>query len=362
MLMNGKDLCCKLVQQILKLSLTILPDNISTLDSPAKKQWLMLHVTCTMFRDILLLCSNPFQMFALSFDTRVETHGSTLCRLENWSILTDSLLTPTSFKVSLSISFYALDHFSREAVHAVFTPLKKDRVLRALNILHIKLAPGYHSENHFPLDLPNLTQLYLKLSDHNVHGPRHPTAFIINCPNINHFSLNSNNPCAQYVVNPRSLNTLCIDFSDIGFMLAEGTNLSEALYGKDKLFSHFTSIAENLTNLEICIRWNWLVGVKQLSFPSLSTISIRAIGIYVSKSPLNVKLLTPKLQVAELLLSNTDCIEVFTVPLVFRTESVRTPHGLHGLFGLSADSTRTLLGILLAEHPANFTFLVLVQS
>ena len=39
------------------------------------------------------------------------------------------------------------------------------------------------------------------------------------------------------------------------------------------------------------------------------------------------------------------------------------PPGIpYRLFGLSMDSTQTLLGILLAEHPANFKFLVLVQS
>ena len=55
-------------------------------------------------------------------------------------------------------------------------------------------------------------------------------------------------------------------------------------------------------------------------------------------------------------------LEVFTVPLVFHTESVWTLHGLHRLFRLSTDSTWTLLRIFLAEHPANFKFLVLVQS
>lgn len=238
-----------------------------------------------MSHNILLPCSNPFQTFALSFDTRVEMHGSTLWCLEKWSILIDSLLTPTLFKISLSISFYTLDQYSCEAVHAVFMLLEKDWVLCVLDILHIQLAPGYHSENCFPLDLPNLTHLYLKPSNYNVHGPMHPTAFIINCPNLDHLSLNSNSPCAQYMVNPWSLNSLRIDFSDIGFMLAEGTNLSEALYGKDKLFSHFILIAGNLTILEICIRWNWLTGVKELSFPILITISIHAIGIYLSWSP-----------------------------------------------------------------------------
>jgi len=55
-------------------------------------------------------------------------------------------------------------------------------------------------------------------------------------------------------------------------------------------------------------------------------------------------------------------LEVFTVPLVFRTDSAQTPHGLLGLFGLSADTTQTGHGIFLAGHPANFKFLVLVQS
>ena len=46
--------------------------------------------------------------------------------------------------------------------------------------------------------------------------------------------------------------------------------------------------------------------------------------------------------------------EVFTVPLVFCTESVWTPHGLHRLFGLSADSTRTLLGIFFGRTSCQF--------
>ena len=43
-------------------------------------------------------------------------------------------------------------------------------------------------------------------------------------------------------------------------------------------------------------------------------------------------------------------------------DSAWTPHGLLGLFGRSADTTRTGHGIFLAGHPANFKFLVLVQS
>jgi len=56
--------------------------------------------------------------------------------------------------------------------------------------------------------------------------------------------------------------------------------------------------------------------------------------------------------------TNTNLVEVFTVFLVFHTESIQTLHGLHRLFGLSADSTQTLLRMFLAEHSANFKFLV----
>lgn len=182
---------------MLECSIISQPDDCSALNSPAKKQWHTLCLTCTTFSQILWHCSNPFQQFALSFDTRIEQQDITLRRLQMWTQLIDSLLSSKSFKLTFTVSFDKANIYSHDIVKSVFTQLQKDRVLCALDSISIKLAPGYYGGNQLPLLLPNVTHLYMKVRDYNVQGQRNSAAFIINCPCIADLSINSNSPTMQ---------------------------------------------------------------------------------------------------------------------------------------------------------------------
>lgn len=90
----------------------------------------------------------------------------------------------------------------------------------------------------------------------------------------------------------------------------EVTGLDMTLWGSTPLFSDFTAVSLNLTHLELVAKVKHLVGLRPLTLPNLLTIILHVTEQQsTSPSHCGIHILTPCLENAQLLLSNSRCID-----------------------------------------------------